>query len=78
VRRARFKVSGRFDGAPSATVTIVHAGDTGIVEVRPYRRRRAYTLTLEAVAFEVICKVVRAELREKRASRRAARRGGAK
>jgi hypothetical protein len=74
VRRARFKVTGRFDGAPSATVTIVHHGDQGLVSVRPFRRRRDYTLTLEDVARSVIFNVVLAELREKRASRRAARR----
>jgi hypothetical protein len=73
MRRARFKVSGRFDGAPSATVTIVHAGDTGIVSVRPYRRRRDYTLTLEAVAASVIGKVALAEAREKRAAKKSRR-----
>jgi hypothetical protein len=73
VRVARFKVWGRFDGAPSATITIMSDGTTGLVSVRPYRRRRDYTLTLGDVAQVVIGRVVRAEAREKLAEKRRGR-----
>lgn len=61
--RARVRVVGRFDGAHTATVTIeIAGGGEWLFSVRPYRRRRAYTLPLEAVARGVIFDVTRAEI----------------
>jgi hypothetical protein len=56
--RARVRIVGRFNGASSATVTIVG----GLFSVRPFRRRRAYELPLADVAERVIFDVVRAEV----------------
>lgn len=71
MKASHFTVTGNFDGAHVATVTIERG--PMLISVRPYRRRRAYTLPLSAVAYAVICQVVRAELREKRAAKRRGR-----
>jgi hypothetical protein len=57
-RPARFKVSGQFDGVPSATVTIAD----GLFIVRPFGRRRVYELRLADVARGVLFDVIKAEL----------------
>jgi len=57
-RPARFKVSGQFDGVPSATVTIAD----GLFIVRPFGRRRVYELRLADVARGVLYDVIKAEL----------------
>lgn len=73
-RKARVRVTGRIDNAASATITI--DATAGLIGVRPFRRRREYTLPLAAVAQHIIYTVVRAELSEKRKGRkRLARRG---
>lgn len=67
MRCAHFRVAGRFDGSGAATVTIEHH-DPGrsFIRVRPYRRRRAFELSLADVARGVIFDVVRKELAEKK------------
>jgi hypothetical protein len=72
MRRARFRVFGRFDGATAATVEVDRAA--GLFTVRPLRRRRTFTLPLAAVAEMVIWRIVRAEVAERRAARRKGRR----
>jgi hypothetical protein len=72
-RRARVRVVGRIDQAQSATVTI--DSTAGLISVRPFRRHREYTLPLMAVAQDIVYRVVRAELSEKRKRRKNARRG---
>lgn len=75
MRCAHFRVTGRFDGAQVATVTIEHHDDgRAFFRVRPLRRRRAFELSLSDVARGVIFDVVRRELAEKRRARAAARR----
>lgn len=69
-RKARFKVYGRMDGAPSATVEIDRASD--LITVRPLRRRKTYTLPLASVAEMVIWRFARAEAAEKQSKRRKA------
>lgn len=69
--RARVRVFGRFDGTDGATVVITDQ----LFTVRPSRRRRSYTLLLADVARSVIFDVVRAELRAKKAEKKA-RQGG--
>jgi hypothetical protein len=66
-RRARFKVLGRFDGAPVATVEIeYHGAELSFFRVRPLRRHRVFELTLADVARGVIFDVTRKELADKR------------
>ena len=75
-RLARFRVVGRIDMASrtgAATVTVDRA--TGIVEVRLLRRRRTYQMPLADVARWVVDVNVRAEIRERKARKKAARRG---
>ena len=66
MRRARFKLVGRFDGTAGATLVIEQEGNYALMRVRPTRRRREYVLPLDDVARSVIFHVVRAELRDKR------------
>jgi hypothetical protein len=70
-RRARFRVYGRLDGASQATVEIDRASE--ILTVRPFRRRKVYTLPLSTVAEMVIWRIARAEAAEKRAAKKARR-----
>jgi hypothetical protein len=69
-RKARFKVYGRMDGATQATVEIDRGADT--ITVRPYRRRKEYTLPLSTVAEMVIWRIVQGEVAAKRAAKRRA------
>ncbi len=75
MKKSRFKVVGIFDlagGAQVATVEIDRA--SGIVSVRPFRRRRAYALPLSAVAAWICQVIIRGEVRERRAAKRGRRR----
>lgn len=49
--------------------------DHGVVMVRPHRRRRVYTMGLDAMASIIVARVIAAELAEKRAAKKARRRG---
>ncbi len=62
--KCRFKVQGRFDGAGSATVEIDRA--SGIMRVRPCRRRRTYDLPLSVIAQIQVERIIRFEVEEKR------------
>jgi len=70
MRTARFKVMGALDGAGGARAgTVVIDRDSGLVHVRPLRRRRVYTMPLSMVA-DMICKrIILNEAYEKRAAR---------
>lgn len=73
--KSRFKVTGTFDisgGLQTATVEIDRA--SGIVSVRPLRRRRAYALPLSSVAAWICQVIIRGEVRERRAAKRGRRR----
>lgn len=75
MKKSHFKVVGTFDlagGAQVATVEIDRA--SGIVSVRPFRRRRAYSLPLSAVAAWICQSIIRAEVRERRSAKRTRRR----
>jgi len=82
-RVARFRVTGRLDDASrvqAGTVTISRDA-LPMFEVRPLRRRRTYSLTLDAVADLVVKACVAFELRQKRlakAAKKAERRKAAK
>lgn len=69
-RLARFKVTGRFDGASLATVTVERA--TGIISVRPLRRRRVYALPLATVAEMILWRIAKADAAEKRRAKKRA------
>ncbi|HYM46752.1 MAG TPA: hypothetical protein VES65_11415 [Solirubrobacteraceae bacterium] len=71
MRRARFRLVGRFNGTSSATVIVEQLGpDQALISVRPFRSRRLYTLPLAAVARGVIYDVVRSENPITRSKRR--------
>jgi hypothetical protein len=75
-RRAHFTVPLRFDGKPSAKVTIEVTDANTYFKVRPFRRKRTYEMLLADVAEIVAWRVVKAEAREKlraKKARRAAR-----
>lgn len=69
---SRFRVAGRLDAASrlqDGTVTISRTA--GTFSVRPLRRRRDYVLPLSTVAEMVCQRILRAELAERRAARKA-------
>ena len=67
MRRAKFKVSGFFDGEREATVTIEYLSPAlAVFRVRPLRRRRTFDLNLADVARGVIFDVTKKEIAEKR------------
>lgn len=71
MRRARFQIVARLEHASvatSGTVTIDRA--TGVVEIRPHRRRRVYLTTLAALASYAVRAELRAEEAERRKNRR--------
>ncbi len=70
---SHFKVSGQFNGARTATVTIDR--ELGLITVRPYKRRKTYELPLAWAAETIIWHVIKVEAAEKRAAKKAARRG---
>lgn len=78
-RRSHYRVFSRLDMASRfipGTVTITR-GPAGmqstLFSVRPYRRRKIYTLPLNTVADLVVQALVRAELAEKRKNKRRSR-----
>lgn len=72
MRKAIFRIFGRFNGAQSATVTIDRQSLT--MEVRPLRRRKTYVASLSDLAQTVILRQALAEAREKKKDRRVRRR----
>ncbi len=67
MRKAKFKVSGRFDGAVLATVVIeYHSPDLALIKVRPFRRRKTFELLLSDVARGIVYDCVKKELAEKK------------
>lgn len=68
--KSRYRVLGRLDGAGGPREgTVVIDRLTGIIEVRPLRRRRTYALHLSDVATWICQRVISAELAEKRAKK---------
>lgn len=53
--------------------TVIIDRDAGLVTVRPFKRRRTYTLPLADIAAFVVRRIILAELREKRRARKAKR-----
>jgi hypothetical protein len=73
---ARFPVTGTLDGAggrQSGAVLIDR--DSGDFSVRPRGRRRLYTMPLSVVASMVCSAIIRSELAEKKALKKARRAG---
>jgi hypothetical protein len=72
-RLVRLRVVGRLDTARAQDGTVTITRDSGLIAVRPLRRRREYVLPLATVA-EIICaRVIKAEIAERKSSRRKAR-----
>lgn len=75
MRRSRFSVVGVLDGAGGARKgTVIIERASGIMYVRPYRKRRIYAMPLSMVADMVCRRIILNELHEKRAAKRARRR----
>jgi hypothetical protein len=73
--KSRFRVLGKLDGTGGARDgTVLIDRMSGIIEVRPIRRRRTYALHLSDVATWICQRVIMAELAEKRAAKRQKRR----
>jgi len=71
MRCAHFRITGRFDGATEATVTIeYHGPSTAFIRVRPLRRRRAFELSLADVARGVVYDITKAEIAAKKKAKR--------
>lgn len=71
---SRFRVVGKLDtSAPRPGVVLIDRG-AGLFSVRPYRRRRVYTLPLSTVAEIVCARIIKAELAEARSARQRGRR----
>lgn len=70
---ARFPFVGPLDGAIGGTLTVERS--TGLVHVRPKRRRRVYTLPIETVARIIVERIAKAEVAAKRAAKAARRKG---
>ena len=76
MRVARYRVVGRLDMASRETPwTVTISRDAGLFTVRPLRRRRVYTLPLDAVAAWVVRSIIASEVRERKAAKRAKRAG---
>jgi hypothetical protein len=74
-RVARFKVTGKLDGAGGMRKgTVIIEREAGLMHVRPLRRRRVYTMPLWMVADYVCQRILIAEINERRAAKR--RKGG--
>lgn len=72
-----FRVTGRFESASrinEGTVTIDRNART--FSVRQLRHRRVFTVSLDYVADHVVRSMLAAEVREKKAAKKARRKGG--
>jgi hypothetical protein len=66
---SRFRVVGKLDTSVPAPGLVLIDRNAGLFSVRPYRRRRLYTLPLSTVA-EIVCsRIIKAEIAAKRARR---------
>lgn len=70
-RLSRFPINWSFDRSFAATVLINRGA--GTISVRPYKRRKVYTLPLSTVAELIASRVELAEAAAKRAARKARR-----
>lgn len=74
---AKFRVyngARKYNGASAATVTIDRSNN--FIAVRPHRQHRTYELRLEDVAQIIVERIIMAEVREKKAAKKAKRIGG--
>ena len=70
-RKAKFRVMGMFEMAcrpQEATVSIDR--DTGVVEIRPLRRRKIYLTTLAAMASVAVRREIQREVQEKKKAKK--------
>jgi len=66
--KSRFKVSGSFNGVYEASVVIDRG--SGVMTVRPSRRRTTYELPLSTVAEIVMWRIIKAEAAAKLKAKR--------
>jgi hypothetical protein len=67
---AHFRICARLDESRVQLGTVSIDRERGLFTVRPLRRRRTYTLPLDAVASMVVGRVLRAEVLEARKKKR--------
>lgn len=73
--KSRFRVLGRLDRGGALTEgTVLIDRESGIIEVRPLRRRRTYAMNLSDVASWICHRVIVSELAEKKRLKKKARR----
>jgi hypothetical protein len=73
---ARFRIIGRLDRAHMQQGTVTIYREAGVFSVRPHARRREYLFPLATLAEIVVARVIKAELAEKRAAKKARRAKG--
>jgi hypothetical protein len=78
-RKCHFKIIAQLDQASRltpATITIerLPGASGGLFCVRPYKRRRVYTMPLDAIADWIVRRTLVAEVNEKRQAKKARRR----
>lgn len=66
--QSHFPFAWRFDGTLQGTVTIDRASNT--FTVRPYRRKKAYTLPLAFIAEIVATRCIKADVAAKRLAKK--------
>jgi hypothetical protein len=75
-RMSRFKVYGVLDGAGGARAgTVLIERAAGLLHVRPFRRRRVYTMPLSMVADMVCRRILMNEMYERRAAKAKRKKG---
>lgn len=75
---SRFPISAKLERPFPTRGTVTICRDTNLLTIRPYRCRRTYTSTLDAIAGMIVQNTLAREARERVAEKRARRkRGGA-
>jgi hypothetical protein len=72
-RQVHLRIVGRLDLGRPQEGTVSIDRDHGLFAVRPLRRRRTYVLPLSTVAEMAVARVVKAEVAERRATKRSRR-----
>ena len=67
----KFSIVGVLDAGSPTRGTVLIDRDAGLFHVRPFKRRRTYTLPLSDVASIIVAKIVKAEVAEKRRAKKA-------
>jgi hypothetical protein len=69
----KFNITAVLDTGRPARGTVLIDRNAGLFHVRPYKRRRVYTLPLSDVASIIVSRIIKAEVAEKRRAKLAKR-----